>query len=384
MDKKEIAEIKKVFSKDPYSIQRIHGCYVNEDKEKVCQVNGAFHMLPDEAIVKYTELAKKVLSGKTGKALFNLDIPMEAEMAGGPQHSLMDALVSMGRPNHGDEEMDALFDRIIENYPVAGSYYIIVLYGVYDIPGKATDGDRIEDNEDVYQFMLVQMCPVDLSKDGLCYDAESNMIREASRCRMVSPAQHAFLFPAFNGRRPDIHSVLYYSKKDDAAGDGILEHVLGCTKVLSAGKQKEAFGLLLNDVLGDRCTFHRVSDIQEALRDMAGGTDSAGDSMSLTCEELTRTVGSIAGMDGEGMQLFRDGYGQFIGNQPVLASALADQKKVIIESIGMKLQVDAIQIQSVSVKVVDGRKCLVVEIPGSMTVDGVELAAGIEEPDEEV
>ena len=53
MNKKEIAEIKKRFTKTKCSFTRLCGCYVDADKQKRMTLKEAFLGLPEEEMFKH-------------------------------------------------------------------------------------------------------------------------------------------------------------------------------------------------------------------------------------------------------------------------------------------------------------------------------------------
>ena len=53
MNKKEIAEIKKLFTPSHCAITRICGCYVDGEKNKKMELKQAFLALPEEEMFKY-------------------------------------------------------------------------------------------------------------------------------------------------------------------------------------------------------------------------------------------------------------------------------------------------------------------------------------------
>ena len=87
MNKKEIAEIKKLFTPSHCAITRICGCYVDGEKNKKTELKQAFLALPEEEMFKYFDIFRKSLSGTIGKNLMNMEFPLEQESEGGTQHS---------------------------------------------------------------------------------------------------------------------------------------------------------------------------------------------------------------------------------------------------------------------------------------------------------
>ena len=74
MNKKEISEIKKLFTPAGCAITRICGCYVDADKNKRTELKEAFLSLPEEEAFKYFTIFKKTMSGTLGKNLIKTTI----------------------------------------------------------------------------------------------------------------------------------------------------------------------------------------------------------------------------------------------------------------------------------------------------------------------
>ena len=53
-------------------------------------------------------------------------------------------------------------------------------------------------SDEVYDYILTCICPVDLSKPGLSYNAVENTFQNRIRDWVVGMPDAAFLFPAFN------------------------------------------------------------------------------------------------------------------------------------------------------------------------------------------
>ena len=231
MNKKEVSEIKKQFTPDNCAITRICGCYVDGEKNKKTQLKEAFLSLPEEEIFKYFELFRKTLSGTIGKNLLNMEFPLSAENAGGTQDFLLKLRASQLTD---DALLDAFYDRIIESYDYGENYLILVIHAAYDIPGKSSDGSEMFDaSDEVYEYLLCSICPVKLSKPGLSYHAEDNTFGERVRDWIVEMPDVGFLFPAFNDRSTDLHSILYYAKNAEELRASLVENLLGAILPLS-------------------------------------------------------------------------------------------------------------------------------------------------------
>ena len=179
MNKKEILEIRKQFSNENCAITRICGCYVDAEKQIRTQLKEAFLSLPEEEIFKYFEIFKKTLSGTPGKNLLHMEFPLEQEMPDGTQAWLLKLRNSKLTD---DILLEEFYDKIIGSYAYGENYYIILIHAAYDIPRKSSDGTELFDaSDDTYEYLLCSICPVKLSKAGLCYNAEKNSIEDRVR-----------------------------------------------------------------------------------------------------------------------------------------------------------------------------------------------------------
>lgn len=183
MNKKEIAEIRKQFCAECCTIHRICTCYVDGEKNIRTTMKEAFLSLPEEETFKYFNIFRKALSGQLGKNMLNLEFPQEEEAAGGR----MDFLLRLRDSQLSDEYLlEEFYRKVIENYFCPGNYYIILIHGTYDIPGKSSDGSEMFDaSEEVYEYLLGCICPVKLSKAGLAYQPQENRVENRDRKSVV-------------------------------------------------------------------------------------------------------------------------------------------------------------------------------------------------------
>ena len=92
MNKKEVNELKRRYTKDGCSVSQIAGCYVDSTKDKILTFDEPFLSLPEEEFFKYLEIIKKCLSGTVGNNLLTLDFPTEIEMQKDSFHQALQAL----------------------------------------------------------------------------------------------------------------------------------------------------------------------------------------------------------------------------------------------------------------------------------------------------
>ncbi|MBR5127839.1 MAG: DUF4317 domain-containing protein, partial [Roseburia sp.] len=256
MTKKDILEIKRRLNKNGCTFTRVCGCYVDADHNKVTNISETFLNLEDEEFFKYLEIAKKVLSGTIGNNILELEFPLAEEAAGGRQQFLMGLRESRLK---NEELMDAFYDHVIENYDYVGNYLILIFHDVYDVITKTTDNDKLDESEEVYEYLLCAICPVNLTKPGLGYLADDNRIGPRVRDWVVGVPDTGFVFPAFTDRSSDIHSVMFYTRDTKTPHSEFMENGLGCNTRLTATEKKLTFQDIVRDVIGED------DDVSDAL-----------------------------------------------------------------------------------------------------------------------
>lgn len=269
MRKSDILELKKRYKKNECTITRMCGCYVDAHKNQVVKIGETFLNLEDEEFYKYLEICKKTLSGTIGNQLLQLEFPTSEESAGGKQQFFM-GLKSSALKNQ--ELLDRFYELIIQNYDYTGNYLILLFHDVYDIMTKTSDKQKLDESEEVYEYILCSICPVSLTKPGLGYIEEENRIGVRIRDWIVGAPENGFVFPAFSDRSSDIHSLIYYSKNAKDPHTSFMESGLGVNIKMTAAEQKETFHdilktALVNANLEDGVTADDVvMEIQESLQ----------------------------------------------------------------------------------------------------------------------
>lgn len=265
MNKKEVMELKRRLKKDQCTFTKMCGCYVNGNKEKILTFQETFLNLEEEEFYKYLEIARKVFSGTVGNNLLELSFPLEEEEPGHRQHSLM-AIRADGLKN--TELVDILYDQIIQYYDFVGNYLILLFHDAYDVMTKTSDGISVDESEEVFEYILCAICPVELSKPGLGYLEGENRIGSRIRDWVVGVPEQGFIFPAFTDRSTDIHSVMYYTKNAKDTHPELMEGVLGCASIRTGMEKKKAFQeIILNAVPDEDKAKNLLLDMQSEIND---------------------------------------------------------------------------------------------------------------------
>lgn len=374
MNKKEVAEIKKRFTKTKCSFTRLCGCYVDAEKQKRLTLKEAFLSLPEEEMFKYIDIFRKTLSGSIGKTMLNMEFPMEQETKeDGTQRFLMKLLESKLTD---DDLLNEFYDKIISVYNYPENYFIILTHDAYDIPKITSDGvENFDASEYVYDYILCCICPVKLTKPGLCYNAETNHIQDRIRDWVVEAPQSGFLFPAFNDRNMDIHNLLYYSKKSDELDAVITEEVLGCQLPLPAKSQKETFNNILEESLGLDCDYEVVKTIHENLNQMLAETSEEPEPLALAKEDMSHLL-MKSGVEEKEIETFETRFDETVGeDQCLMAANISSPKKFEVATPDVKVTINPQRTDLVETKIIDGVPYLMIEINDLVEVNGIQVVS---------
>lgn len=391
MNKKEILEIRKLLKKDDTRVGRICGCYVDGNKEKIAQMREAFLSLPDEEMFKYSDLFRKALSGQLEKNLLNMEFPLQEEAEGGRQYSLLQLLRSELKE---DALTEAFFDNVIRTFLYGENYLVLLVHGNYDVPGHATDLTEMDDASDyVYSFLLCCICPVSLDKPGLCYDAASNSFTDKTQEWMVQMPEAAFLYPAFNDRGTDLHSLLYYTRNSEQIHPELIEDLLGCALPMPAGGQRAAFNAVIEDTFGDKCDFEKVKTIHENLNALLEGKKEEPEPTPLDKAELKRFLAGC-GAEQAALEHFEETCREAFSDSSsgnggdsheehpetevrLIAGNLARTRSFEVKTPDVKITVSASRTDLIETRMIDGREYIVIPVTDNVEVNGIRIRQSV-------
>lgn len=372
MNKKEVSEIRRQYVPERCTISRICGCYVDGEKNIKTTLKEAFLSLPEDDAFKYFTIFKKTLSGSIGRNLINLDFPLEEEKEGGCQEFLLKLRDSKLKD---DDLIQQFYDKIIETFDYGENYYIVLIHSAYDVPGKASDGTELYDASDtVFDYILCSICPVHLSKPGLGYNEEKNCIENRTQDWIVEQPMKGFLFPSFNDRFTDIHSMLYYTKNAAELQEDFITQMFGCQHIpLAADTQKETFISLIADTLGSECDYSLVKNIHETLNEKLEEFKDSPEPLELGKQEVRRLF-EESGVSDQQLEHFEQHYDETAGEKTsFLASNIASTKNFNIETPDVVVKVNPESAGLVETRIIDGRQCLVIAINEHVEVNGISI-----------
>lgn len=172
------------------SFTRIAGCYVDKDGDFDGSFNTNFLKLSAPERTKKLEIAKEIPFSATNENLKKYEFPKSMQKQGSMWQFLM-AMKECGLKN--DALMDTFYDVVMEHYHSDSEYSILVFHDRYDIPAKASDKERLWESEEVFEYMICAICPLNGEYEP-------------------GKPECGFLFPAFTDRSGDPDHIAVFQR----------------------------------------------------------------------------------------------------------------------------------------------------------------------------
>ncbi len=326
MDKKAIAEIRKLLTVNNCRIDRIRGCYVNDNGDILMEMKETFLAMQEENVEKYLELLRKTLTGKPGRSLFNMEFPTEEEMEGGRQEFL---------------------------YRLQQS--------------------QLQDSDFVYSFLLCSICPVTELKEGLCYDPDAGMFVDKRGDWAVQKPDLGFLFPAYNDRMPDIHSLLYYTRKEEERHPEFTDEILGAALPMPESDQKNVFRSIVEQTLGRDCDFENVKGVTESINRLIEESKDDPEPVRIEKADMRRIL-TDNGASREIMDDFDEAFDEAVGpGKALTAENVRTSSTLEVKSPSMKISVKGDMTDMIRTRVIDGMEYLIIPVVDEIEVNGIRI-----------
>lgn len=401
MQKKDILELKRRLKKGECTFTKMRGCYVDSQKNIVLHINETFLSLEEEEFFKYLEIAKKALSGTIGNNLLELSF-LKGEEGSEAQKFFLGLRDSGLR---ADGLLEVLYERIIREYEFAGNYLILLFHDAYDVMTKTSDNNKLDESEEVYDYILCAICPVELTKAGLGYHKEKNIIAPRIRDWVVSVPETGFLFPAFSDRSSDVNAMGYFVKDAKKAQPDFMRQALGCEPKRTAAEEKKTFHAILKEVISEEVEDAKsiILDIQQDLSDMVEEHKNVfeNEPVLLTAPAIREAMAE-KGLSEDIIAKVEEICQEEFGDTPPLAENLIDTKALNARAAAKKAEVLALEVEAlkqqlgeqkelpekeiiltvspeklpaITTEVINGKKCIVIPLEEDerATINGTEI-----------
>lgn len=376
MNEKETKEIRSRMRNDRCAATRIYGSYVNSEGNVIATIDEAIGMLTNEEVEHYFGLIRKAYSGKVGRDFLELNLTNEQE-AGEPYKTLL----SLVQDNMKDDTLrERLFNSIVSGIQMEGNYVILAVEDIYDVPGRNADGEQSFESGNVFRYITCVVCPVKQGKYELGYVDEEKKFHGASIHQLIDLPVLGFMFPSFNERSADIHQAMIYSKKEQPNYEPFIVSVFGAYQEvpMTGNEQKARFNMELKDKLNEHCTFETIQTMHQAFAERAAIHKEAKEPNPLVM--MPAEIGGIlrdAGAPKDAVSDFEDAIeplcNQGADENGVQIENVTDDKGMVIETTGIKINVKPSAIYSVRAEQQNGKKVLIIDINDYCAINGLEV-----------
>lgn len=373
MNRKEIAEIRRRLNPDKNAIGLVRGCYVNDRREIVSAFSQSLIAFPQEEQEKYLAIFKRTLAGVPGRNLIDIEFRPDQVMDD-EAHGLL-----MGLRNTAltvDAGAEALCQKIIDSLRLEGNYLILMMHDAYDVPFRHADEHKADAiSEEVFNYIIVCVCPVKLTKPALSYFSEDNAFHSRDLDWVVAGPELGFMFPTFDDRAANIYSALYFTRDAADVHDEFIDAVFHCDAPMPAAEQRETFQAVLEDALDDDLSLEVVQTVHEQLRDMIETHDQ-----DKTAEPLVVSRREVAGMlqscgvPDEKLAAFEERYDAEFGQGISLSAVnIAEPKKFEVRTPDVVVQVNPERSDLIETRIIDGAKYILIRAEEGVEVNGVSI-----------
>ena len=217
-----------------------------------------------------------------------------------------------------------------------GNYLILVFHDAYDVITKTNDDLKIDESEEVYQYLLCAICPVNLSKPGLGYREDENRIGARIQDWVVGVPDVGFLFPSFDERSADIHSLTYYVRDAKDSHPDFIE-ALGCGAKRTATEEQQTFHAMVKRTIAPiiEKSDDVMIEIQEKLSELVEENEAAQEDLVLgepeiftLTPEIIKEVLTEVEIPDETVSLIQEHFQEEFQDAPPVVKNLVNEKEI--------------------------------------------------------
>lgn len=376
MNKKELNELKRQikWDNDLLYIPRIASAYASisaEEKKVLSYEIKDFSLMSEEEGTLYLNIMKKSLAGHLGKNLLQLKFPRE----NGQPNPAQEQLYALVGSKLEDEQMFRSYvEELLEKGHYTNHVFILAAYCEYSVPLKSKNLEASYEDGYKYDFILISAVPAVQTNIGLYYNRDTNEVERKVNSEMeIRPnPDDAILYPCFSERAADVNHVLYHAKNVKSLNPFLIEDVLGCTMSMSPLDEESGFSQMLIGMFEDRINAQVLTSIHENIYDSIAESEEDPSELTYSKSDVKKLL-EFSGADEVSMSHFDEVYSKVLADQPLKAVNMTNLDKMAIKVPDVTIQVKNGGDTKVKMEMINGRKCLVIEMDDSIEINGIEM-----------
>ena len=370
MTDKELREIKRRFRPERCNIQKIVGCFVGENKQilyRISQTVGMDSVVTD----KLLSTMKRAISGTLGVNL--TEVPYSTkQVTESPEHKL---LMTLRQSALGDKDaLEAFYAKAIETLEFDSPYAILLANDVYDVPSFSKDGEE-DGSSEVFSYIVCAICPLKSLPEAIRFNESDSLFHAINTSSVLSTPELGFMFPAFDDRRTNIYSALFYSKNLGKSYPAFKEKLLASEPHMPPKAQESTFCDILSDTLKEECSLEVVRSLQAQAKEMidAHKESKSKEPLTLTKEGVKHMLEGC-GIDEEKLSALSESFDESFGQNAVLSpKCLIKTDKMKVEMPEVKINVSPEYRDKISTQVIGENKYVMIKVTGPLTVNGINI-----------
>ena len=373
MKEREISEIRRRLRPEKNNITHILGCYINKKHEIISLFNQSLVKMPQEEFEAYLALFRRALSGTAGKNLIDIAFSI-GQVVDSEEHKL---LMTLRDSILKDEDtVRAFYEKVIYTLSLEGNYLILLAHDMYDVPYRTKDGGALDhDSNEVFPYILCCICPVKMAKPALSYSSFENVFHNSEIGWVVSAPELGFMFPAFDDRSANIYNALYYTRDTAENHNEFIETVFNTNLPMSAAVQKETFQDMLEDTLGDDCSYEVVQAVHGQIRERIEAHKANKEETPLSISKHdVREVLEFCGVTDERLDAFTEKYDAEFGvDTEISPRNIIDNKRSEIRTPDVVIHVSPERGDLIETRIINGAKYILIRADEGVEVNGVNV-----------
>ena len=372
MTEKELREIKRRFRPEKNNIPKIVGCFVNDNKEIIARISQFIGTSDSVVSEKLLAVMKKTLSGTLGANLCDIPFSTKQVSESEKHHLLMQLRASELKDT---EALESFYKSVIEGVKIEGNYVILLANDIYDVFERRSDGDEEGSSSERFSYIICAVCPVKNAPEALTFKEADSLFHAVSASSLLSSPELGFMFPAFDDRKTNIYSALFYTRSLSESHSEFTDSVFGKEAPMPPVVQKATFNECLAEALEDECSFEVIRSVHTQIAEMVESHKESKIPEPLVITKATvKTVLENCGIAEEKVNKIGESLDESFGvNAELTPKNIVNVKKFEIETPDVTIKVNPERKELVSTQIINGVEYIMIRATEGVVVNGINI-----------
>lgn len=371
MTERELREIKRRFRPEKTNIPKIVGCFVNSNKEIIANISQFIGTSDSVVSEKLLAVMKKTLSGTLGANLCDISFTTK-QVAESEKHHL---LMKLRATELKDEDaLKSFYRNVIDSVNFDGNYVILLANDIYDVFEKKNDGEEGGSSER-FSYVICAVCPVKNSPEALTFKEADSLFHAMSASSLLCSPEIGFMFPAFDDRKTNIYSALYYTRSLSENRPEFIDSIFGKEAPMPPVVQKATFNECLAEVLEEECSFEVIRSVHTQISEMVESHKESKVPEPLVITKATvKTVLENCGIAEEKVNKIGEALDESFGvNAELTPKNIVSVNKFTVETPDVTIKVNPERKELVSTQIINGVEYIMIKATEGVVVNGINI-----------